>query len=69
MTSHETIESWLERGNNEEYTHMIVVCDTFSYEDYPVYVTKAQEVRKIYDTLNGKEMQKVMEVYSYRNGR
>jgi hypothetical protein len=43
---------------------MIVVCDTFDYEDYPVYVKPGEDVHKIasgYDRVN---MQKVMEVYN-----
>ncbi len=42
---------------------MIIVCDTFDYEDYPVYVTSEQDVRKVKEGFDGKNMQKVMEVY------
>ena len=34
--SKEQIRSWFLRGMAENNTHMIVVCDDFSYEDYPV---------------------------------
>lgn len=43
-------------------THIISVCDTFSYEDYPVYVYEGQNVEDIYKKYNGPNMQKVNEV-------
>ena len=42
---------------------MIVACDTFDWEDYPVYVTADQDVHveaKKYDNV---DMEKIMEVY------
>ena len=47
-------------------THMIVVCDTFDHDDYPVYVKKGQHVREIEAEYNGKNMQCVMEVYNLK---
>jgi hypothetical protein len=64
-TTRKTIEEWLEEGRGEDYTHMIVVCDTFDYEDYPVYISKNQNVREEFGKMNGRNMQRVMEVYSY----
>lgn len=46
-------------------THMIVVCDQFSYEDYPVYVLESQDVREKEQKCNKASMQRVMEIYSY----
>jgi hypothetical protein len=43
---------------------MLVVCDTFDHEDYPVFVNKDQQVRSVYDEYNDKNMQRVMEVYN-----
>ena len=62
----EDIESWLMEGKKEKATHMIVVCDTYDWEDYPVYVSRRENVREIYSDYNGKEMQRVMEVYSLK---
>ena len=63
-TSKEDIKRWLKQGKKEKATHVIVVCDTFDYEDYPVYVMKNEDVHKVYDEHNGKNMQRVMEVYN-----
>lgn len=74
MTTQQEIRQWLNRDlesylgggiTQKDITHMIVVCDTFDWSDYPVYVTKDENVREVYDKYNHKNMQKVMEVYSY----
>lgn len=67
MTTKNEIKSWLEYGQAQGATHMIVVCDTFDYEDYPVYVKPGEDPRKVaekYQDFN--RMSRVMEVYSYR---
>jgi len=43
---------------------MIVVCDTFDHEDYPVFVPVGQDVRTKAAEYDGPNMQKVMEVYA-----
>lgn len=62
-TTKSDILGWLQEGQERGATHMIVVCDTFDYEDYPVYVMPDEDVRKRESEYNGKNMQKVMEVY------
>lgn len=60
------IRNWLNEGrDNKDITHMIVVCDTFDYNDYPVYVKKEEDVREKYSKYDGQNMQRVMEVYSF----
>ncbi len=44
---------------------MIVFCDTFDHEDYPVYVRADEDVRKKLDAAQGNPMQRLMEVYNY----
>ena len=65
-TSKEAIRHWLKEGKKNGATHVIIVCDTFDYEDYPVYVEPGQDVRKVAEEFNGKNMQKIMEVYSLK---
>lgn len=64
MTSRADIKEWFERGIEEKATHMIVVCDTFDYDDYPVFVSADQDAHTIVSEYNGKNMQSVMEVYN-----
>lgn len=63
-TSVADIRSWLEEGKRGNATHVIVVCDEFSHEDYPVYVGAGEDARTVAGDLNTKGMQRVMEVYS-----
>jgi hypothetical protein len=59
-TTKEDIKRWIKRGKDNG----IVVCDSFDYEDYPVYVKPGENVRGIEKKYMGKEMQMVMEVYN-----
>jgi hypothetical protein len=66
-TTKEDIRQWLEEGNEKGATHMIVVLDTFDYEDYPVYVSMSENVGdNIAKYSNPNEMSRVIEVYSYK---
>lgn len=59
------IKSWFEDGvSQKNKTHMIIVCDTFDYDDYPVYVSEDENVHEIQNEYDNKDMQKVMEVYN-----
>jgi len=63
MTTKEEISKWIQDGKKQLATHMIVVCDTFDWSDYPVYVKKGEDVRAIEQKYTG-NMQKIMEVYN-----
>lgn len=56
------ISEWFDKGLKENATHMIVACDTWDYEDYPIYVKKDENVREKATSVGG--MQKIMEVYN-----
>lgn len=60
------IERWFEQGLVDNATHMIVVCDTYDWEDYPVYVMPGQNPREVAEEYGGKGMRKIMEVYSLK---
>ena len=62
-TSKEQIRSWLLSAKQIGATHGVVVCDSFEWEDYPIYVTQGESVEEIYNKYDGKNMQMVMEVY------
>ena len=64
--SKEEIKRLLMNGNTKEYSHMIIFCDTFDYEDYAVYVKYDQDVEQVIkDKRKLGTMIKVMEVYNY----
>jgi hypothetical protein len=64
-TTTEDIKRWLNEAKSK-HTHVIVVCDTFDYEDYPVYVAETENVHEIFDKCNKKSMQRVIEVYNLK---
>lgn len=64
MTNKEDILGWLEEAKTAGATHLLVVSDTFEYEDYPVKVMPSEKVRDVHAKYNGKDMQRVMEVYA-----
>lgn len=58
------ILGWFNAGRADKCTHLIVVCDTFDHDDYPVYVHKDDDFYTIYDRYTGgQNMQRIMEVY------
>jgi hypothetical protein len=67
-TTVDELKTWFDEGVKQKATHMIVVCDTFDYEDYPVYVTSKQDVHKVAKE-HSENMQKVMEVYDLRKNK
>lgn len=63
-TTKEEIRNWLHRAKSNGATHVIVVCDTFDHEDYPVEVKPGEDVRKMHNDYSKKDMQRIMEVYN-----
>lgn len=58
------IREWVDRGVETGATHVIIVYDSWDYEDFPVYVNKGQSVEKRMSYYDGKNMCSVMEVYN-----
>lgn len=48
--------------NGKGHKFLIVMCDTFSYEDYPVYLDTRKEVDEYLKEHNYKNMQSLVEV-------
>lgn len=65
MTTKAEIANWFDEGKIRKATHLVVVCDTFDHEDYPVYVMPADDINKtIANYQNYHNMSRVMEVYN-----
>ena len=60
------ISEWFDRGIETGMAYMLVVCDRFDHEDYPVYAENDEQAFKANREHNGPNMQKVMEVYDLR---
>lgn len=63
-TTKDTILGWLKVGQSKGATHVIVACDTFNHDDYPVYVLPSDDVQEKFEELDDVNMQEVMEVYN-----
>lgn len=64
MTTKADIADWLKSARKQKCSHLLVVTDTYDWEDYPVYVTADDNVHQRINHYNGPNMQKVTEVYS-----
>ncbi len=58
------IAKWLMEAREAGATHLIVVCDTWDHEDYPVLVMPDEDVHEVEASYRtGDTTAKVMEVY------
>lgn len=65
MTTKNEIYEWLKDAKKKKATHVLILCDSFDYEDYPVYVFKGQNVRDVIkEKCKADNMQRLMEVYN-----
>jgi hypothetical protein len=67
-TSAEEIKSWFDEAALKGKTHMIVATDTWDHEDYPVFCDSPEECLRQYAAHNGRDNQRVMEVYDISLG-
>mgnify|MGYP000998782282 CR=1 FL=1 len=65
-TSRSDIEKWVRRAHAKGCTHLMVVCDDFDHEDYPVEINEGEDIHKKMEGYNFKNMQRIMEVYSMK---
>jgi len=64
MTTREMIERWFDSGVEQSKRHMVIVCDTFDHEDYPVFTDTDQDCITMVKAPG--DMQRIMEVYDLR---
>jgi hypothetical protein len=57
------LRGWFDRGVQQGAKYMIVVCDTFDWDDYPVFVSPDEDIAAAKKRYDGTNMQKIMEVY------
>ena len=61
--SHETIQQWCREKFKAGSTHMLVICDTYDYEQYPCGLTAADFWDR-YRHYDGHNMQRIEGVYA-----
>lgn len=63
-TTVEMLGQWFDRGLFLNSTHMIIVCDEYDYDNYPVYVSLDESAYEVAEAYDKKSMQRVVEVYN-----
>jgi hypothetical protein len=58
----EDVDRWIRTAKKMKCKFIISVCDTFDWDDYPVYCKDYTELIKEYDSHNGTNMQKINEI-------
>ena len=53
---------WILDGKKKKATHMIDVCDTFDYDNYPVYVKKGESLEEKEKEVRAGSMQRINRV-------
>lgn len=66
MTTKSEISMWFDHGVLEGAAYMLVVCDTYDHEDYPVYAADDATCMREFANCTEANMQRVMEVYDLR---
>lgn len=64
MTTRTDIKAWLDEGAKQGASYMLVVCDTFDNEHYPVYAKSQTEAHEKISEYREESMQVTMEVYN-----
>lgn len=58
------VDGWIETAKEKGARWIISVCDTFDYDDYPVYVMPNEDLAEKRAKYDGTNMQRVNEVIS-----
>lgn len=59
------ITRWLDEAMLRGATHLMVACDDFEHDNYPIFVLPGENAKELYDKVYGSNnMQHVDEVYN-----
>jgi hypothetical protein len=57
------IQLWFREGLSKDAHHMLVITDTYEYDDYPVYVMKNEDTKKKIKEIRENESQVVQAIF------
>jgi len=60
--SREDVDRWKEYAKRNNIPYIISVCDTFDYDDYPVYCKDEEELKEKSNYYENANMQKINEI-------
>ena len=58
----EDVDGWIKYAKKNGYKFIVSVCDTYDWDDYPVYCKDEERLTDEYNHHNGSNMQKINEV-------
>lgn len=58
----EDVDRWIETARKNGKPFIISVCDTFEYDDYPIYCSTKEEVFEQHQSHDNVNMQKINEI-------
>lgn len=61
VANYDEVQGWKVRAREMGATHIISVCDTFDWDDYPVFVMPGEDVNEKKKQFTG-NMQKINEI-------
>jgi hypothetical protein len=61
------VDNWIKRAKSEGYKYIISVCDTWDYDDYPVFCKDELEMEKEKIKHNNVNMQRINEIIKIDN--
>ena len=56
------VDRWIEEAKKNNQPFIISVCDTFDYDDYPIFCKTINELKERYKDVNGVNMQRINEI-------
>jgi len=56
------VDRWIAEAKNKGAKFIISVCDTFDWDDYPVYVMPGESLAEVKSEYSGQNMQRINEV-------
>ena len=56
------VDEWIDTARKDKMKFIISVCDTYDWEDYPVYCKDKKELLEVYNNYDRVNMQKINEI-------
>jgi hypothetical protein len=63
VTTTDELREWIKTAAEKGAAYLLIVCDTFSWEDYPVYISPDEDLLEVIHKYDGVDMQMVMDLY------
>lgn len=56
------VDRWIKEAKSKNFPFILSVCDTFDWDDYPVYCKDKADLMIEYNAHNGTNMQRINEI-------